>query len=52
MNNKITPEQALNNLFQAAQQARLTASEHQMILGSANVLQEAITKKEEVKKDK
>lgn len=35
-------QQALNNLFAAAQTARLTAQEHQVILDSAKVLSGAI----------
>ena len=42
-------EQALNNLFAAAQLARLTAQEHQVLLDSAKVLQEAISPKKEQK---
>ena len=47
--NKLTPEQALGNLYQAARLARLTAEEHQVLAESAQVLRAAITPKPEPK---
>ena len=46
---KITPPQALANLYQAARLASLTAEQHEMIVESAKTLQAAITPKEESK---
>ena len=49
--NKLTPEIALNNLYQAARLAKLTADEHAMIIESVKVLQ-ALLPKVEPKEDK
>jgi hypothetical protein len=49
---KITPEQALNNLYQASTLAKLSAQEHQVLLESAKVLQEIIKPKEKTKNEK
>ncbi len=40
-------QQALNNLFAAAQMAKLSAQEHQVILDSAKVLSDLINPKVE-----
>jgi hypothetical protein len=42
-------EQALNNLYQAARSAMLTAEQHEIIRKSAEVLVEALKPKEEKK---
>ena len=44
-------EQALNNLYQAARAAMLTAEQHEIIRKSAEVLVEALKPKEEKKAD-
>ncbi len=50
----MTPQQALNNIYQAARSAPLTAEQHELVKQSALILQEAITpkKEEEVKPKK
>ena len=42
-------EQALNNLYQAARSAMLTAEQHEIIRKSAEVIVEALKPKEEKK---
>jgi len=44
-------EQALNNLYNAARSAMLTAEQHEIIRKSAEVLVEALKPKEEKKAD-
>jgi hypothetical protein len=44
-------EQALNNLYQAARSAMLTAEQHEIIRKSAEVLVEALKPKEAPKAD-
>jgi hypothetical protein len=39
MNNQITPQQALNNLYQASRKAPLTADEHNLILECAKIIE-------------
>ena len=46
----ITPQQALQNLYQASTLAKLTAEEHRILAESAKILDEIINKKEEKKK--
>ncbi len=48
----MTPEQALNNLYQAARLAPLNAEQHDVVLKSAQALSEIIKPKETPKKDK
>ena len=47
---KITPEQALQNLYLASRKANLTADEHKICELSALALQEVIKPKEDKKK--
>lgn len=42
---KLTPQVALQNLYQASTLAKLTAQEHQMLVESANVLEKLIDSK-------
>ena len=46
----MTPTQALQNLYNAASQAKFTAAEHQTIAESAKLLADTINPKEEPKK--
>jgi hypothetical protein len=48
----MTPEQALNNLYQASALAKLTSEEHRILAESAKLLHEIITPKPEVKEPK
>ena len=48
----MTPIQALQNIFNAARQARLTGDEHEIIVQSAKLLNDALKQKEEAPKDK
>lgn len=50
MENRITPDQALANLYNASRLAPLPAGDHEIMKESAIVLQKAIAKKEEPKK--
>lgn len=52
MENKITNEQALQNLYVAARRAPLTADEHDMVKQSAFVLSEFLKPKEPVVEEK
>jgi hypothetical protein len=45
MENNITPQQALQNLYQASTLARLTAEEHRVLTESAKILDEIINPK-------
>ncbi len=46
--NKITPTQALANLYQAARLAKLSADEHALVNESAKVIQDILAPKEEI----
>ncbi len=48
MKNEITPEQALNNLYQAARQAPLNANDHDLVRVSVEILLNALKTKVEV----
>lgn len=50
MENKITPQQALQNIYVASRKAPLTADEHELIKQCAVILQDALSPKEEPKK--
>lgn len=41
----MSPEKALQNLYQAARMAPMPAEQHELVLQSAQVLQKAITPK-------
>lgn len=48
----MTPEQALNLLYNAAQQARLTAQEHDLVKQAVMVLHSLMTKQDDkIKED-
>jgi hypothetical protein len=49
---KITPQQALQNLYSATRVAPLTADQHELMRQSAVVLQELLTPKKENEKTK
>ena len=51
MNNQITPETALNNLYMAARNAPLKADDHDLLQKSAQVPLEIIKPKEDKKVD-
>ena len=46
MNPQITPQQALNNLYQASRKAPLTADEHNLVLQCAKIIEDIITPKQ------
>lgn len=49
---KLTPQQALQNLYVAARSAKLTADEHTLLGKCAEVLNELVSKKDEPKTEK
>ena len=48
---KLTPQQALNNLYNASRLSRLTAEEHEALVASAKILDEIINPKPVAKKE-